>query len=853
LSCYFVGRSRSRSGSVSRSHIHNSSTSPKRHKHDTLYASPLCSREMLLREELESLERIVREYDSADKSTSRHRIHSQSPTKFGTDAPHRSPSGSRELSTHYESCLYVQQSVAIGSVFAQPGHSTFAQGLQQPSSYGFSGQDSAPDVSAIGTAWHPCLQSGLMTVDHLPFTPAPPCPPASVTVHHSPWMTFPLPVSIPEQPPAQLMDQPLSEVPDSLAGHHLLLPHGSVLLPEQLVLVQPPVQEEPTPLPDIGPQPGGPGSVATPPGIAYHDPRHGVPQSLHHIPVASPLPAPWLFLRAALSQAHRFTLSPSASVSAADGVDKGPKMSKELSPRDRGKGFICPICPSDHVSRTREELRLHLTVVHHCDLVQDVLNGKDLVVPLTGDILKRKMDEYCVKLEASCWKLDISSGPNRLQRGEETAAACTSSTAVVLDVAAPTVTPSSAASKPQITSQVAGGVDKGPTMSKELSPRDRVKDFICPICPSNHVSRTREEWRIHLTVVHHCDLVQDVLNGKDLVVPLTGDILNRKLDEYCGKLEASCWKLDVSSEPNRLQRETPSSAASKPQITSQVAGGVDKGPTMSKELSPRDRGKDFICPICPSNHVSRTREEWRLHLTVVHHCDLTQDLLNGKDLIVPLTGVILNRKLDEYCGKLEASCWKLDVSSGPNRLQQENAAACTSSTAVVLDVAAPTVTPPSSAASKPQVTSQFAGAAPRLTAHAASPVNFTQQQQQQPESIASFQPRLPSQIDTRPPAFGQQDQPSPQPVFGNSHAYITKRQDAADLCKQPPPCSSTPSSEALLPNLTASASLRFPTTANVSRAAAGDSQLSVVSMLSATSLSLSTRSSHPGEIYLSSL
>ena len=735
MSCYFVGRSRSRSGS--RSHIHNSSTSPKRHKHDTLYASPLCSREMLLREELESLERIVREYDSADKSTSRHRNHSQSPTKFGTDAPRRSPSGSREVSTHYESRLYVQQSVAIGSVFAQPGHSTFAQGLQQPSSYGFSGQDSAPDVSAIGTAWHPCLQSGLMTVDHLPFTPAPPCPPASVTVHHSPWMTFPLPVSIPEQPPAQLMDQPLSEVPDSLAGHHLLLPHGSVLLPEQLVLVQPPVQEEPTPLPDIGPQPGGPGSVATAPGIAYHDPRHGVPQSLHHIPVASPLPAPWLFLRAALSQAHRFTLSPSASVSAADGVDKGPKMSKELSPRDRGKGFICPVCPSGHVSRTREELRLHLTVVHHCDLVQDVLNDKDLVVPLTGDILKRKMDEYCVKLEASCWKLDISSGPNRLQRGEETAAACTSSTAGVLDVAAPTV--------------------------------------------------------------------------------------------------------------------TPSSAASKPQITSQVAGGVDKGPTMSKELSPRDRGKDFICPICPSNHVSRTREEWRLHLTVVHHCDLTQDLLNGKDLIVPLTGVILNRKLDEYCGKLEASCWKLDVSSGPNRLQQENAAACTSSTAVVLDVAAPTVTPPSSAASKPQVTSQFAGVAPRLTAHAASPVNFTQQQQQQPESIASFQPRLPSQIDTRPPAFGQQDQPSPQPVFGNSHAYITKRQDAANLCKQPPPCSSTPSSEALLPNLTASASLRFPTTANVSRAAAGDSQLSVVSMLSATSLSLSTRSSHPGEIYLSSL
>jgi len=361
-----------------------------------------------------------------------------------------------------------------------------------------------------------------------------------------------------------------------------------------------------------------------------------------------------------------------------------------------------------------------------------------------------------------------------------------------------------------------------------------------------------------------------------------------------------------------------------PSVLVPAAGGLDRGPMVSKELSPRDEGEDFSCPVCPSEHICQTREELRLHLTVVHHCDLVQDLLNGGDVVVPLTGRVLKRKLDEYCAKSKAHCWKLDVSRGPSRLQQgeENAATCTSSTYVVVNVtrsqvtsstavAAPTVTP-SSAASKPRVRGPDTGAAPnvrstaaggsqvsvvrasRITTLVTSAVNFTPQQQQ-PESVASSQPRLPSQIDTQPPALGQKVQPSSQPVVSDGRASNTaKQQDAADLCKQSPPCTSTSSSKALSPNLTATASLRLPTATNVRSTvspnltataslrlptaanvrstvspnltatallglptapnvrstAAGGSQVSVVNMSVATTSSSSTWSSQPGEIYL---
>jgi len=94
---------------------------------------------------------------------------------------------------------------------------------------------------------------------------------------------------------------------------------------------------------------------------------------------------------------------------------------------------------------------------------------------------------------------------------------------------------------------------------------------------------------------------------------------------------------------------------------------------------------------------------------------------------------------------------------------------------------------------KPQpVIGQSSSSAPQP----ASLPTFTQQ----PQSILSFQPRQPSQTDTRP-AFGQ---PTSQPLFGNQAFSLTKQKDSVDPSKQPPPFPSIPSSKTFPPPFTAS-------------------------------------------------
>ena len=94
---------------------------------------------------------------------------------------------------------------------------------------------------------------------------------------------------------------------------------------------------------------------------------------------------------------------------------------------------------------------------------------------------------------------------------------------------------------------------------------------------------------------------------------------------------------------------------------------------------------------------------------------------------------------------------------------------------------------------KPQpITGQSSGSAPQP----APLPTFTQQ----PQSILSFQPRQPSQADSRP-AFGQ---PTSQPSFGNQAFSLTKQKDSVDPSKQSPTFPSIPSSKTFPPPFTAS-------------------------------------------------
>jgi len=92
------------------------------------------------------------------------------------------------------------------------------------------------------------------------------------------------------------------------------------------------------------------------------------------------------------------------------------------------------------------------------------------------------------------------------------------------------------------------------------------------------------------------------------------------------------------------------------------------------------------------------------------------------------------------------------------------------------------------------------GQAPSSAALPVAASNFTQQ----PQPVMSFQPRLPSQTDTRP-AFGQAAQPSLQPVFGGGQAFgVPKPKDATDL----PKFTAIPSSKPVFPNLSTSPELQ---------------------------------------------
>ena len=123
-----------------------------------------------------------------------------------------------------------------------------------------------------------------------------------------------------------------------------------------------------------------------------------------------------------------------------------------------------------------------------------------------------------------------------------------------------------------------------------------------------------------------------------------------------------------------------------------------------------------------------------------------------------------------------------------------------------------------------------------VTSQPTSLMNLTQQQQQQ-QTVTSFQPRLPSHIEPRPPTLTQHVQPVSHPLFnaGGHSSNATNQQDAVDLHKQPSPWVSKLSGTALTPNLTASASSGFPMAENVHSTAAGNRQSA--SVTGATSLS----------------
>lgn len=132
----------------------------------------------------------------------------------------------------------------------------------------------------------------------------------------------------------------------------------------------------------------------------------------------------------------------------------------------------------------------------------------------------------------------------------------------------------------------------------------------------------------------------------------------------------------------------------------------------------------------------------------------------------------------------------------------------------------------------------------QVTGHASTSVpqptvlpGFTQQ----PKSTLSFQ--LP-RTDVRP-AFGQQAQPSSQPVFGGQSFNLTKQKEAVDPSKQPPqPFTSVPASKIFPsnPTVVSSTASGFPTTTESTHIAAGN-QRSAVGAGSTSAFSFSSMSS----------